>query len=81
MKAWVIGGAIALLSMSVADAAGSHRVRAHTTRSGTYVPSHRATNRDATDRNNWSTKPNTNPYTGRAGTRSPGYKAPSRRRY
>lgn len=40
------------------------------TRGGTYVrPSH-ATNPDATRNNNYSTKGNVNPYTGKAGTKS-----------
>ena len=50
---------------------GSHSVRAHVTRSGKYVSSHRATNRDGSRRNNWSTRGNVNPYTGKAGTKRP----------
>lgn len=50
---------------------GSHSVRGHVTRSGTYVQPHRATNPDSTRLNNWSTRGNVNPYTGQPGTRSP----------
>jgi hypothetical protein len=46
---------------------GSHSVRGHTTRQGTYVPPHRATNPDSTKRNNWSHKGNLNPYTAKPG--------------
>jgi hypothetical protein len=50
---------------------GSHPVRPYTRRDGTYVPGHRQTNPDSTKRNNWSSKPNMNPYTGKAGTKDP----------
>jgi hypothetical protein len=54
-----------------AFAQGSKRVRGYTKRSGTYVQSHRRTNADHTRRNNWSTKGNINPYTGKRGTKTP----------
>jgi len=46
-------------------------VSGHVTRAGTYVaPSYRtAPNRTKVD--NWSSKPNVNPYTGKAGTKNP----------
>ena len=50
---------------------GSKRVRSYTRRNGTYVQSHRRTNADRTQRNNWSTKGNINPYTGKKGTKTP----------
>ena len=50
---------------------GSHPVRPYTRRDGTYVPGHRQTNPDSTKRNNWSSKPNVNPYTGKPGTKDP----------
>jgi hypothetical protein len=40
---------------------------------------HRRTNPDKSKNNNWSTKGNTNPYTGKKGTKDP-YKSPSTRR-
>ena len=49
---------------------GSHSVRAHVTKKGKYVAPHRATNRNSTKMDNWSTRGNVNPYTGKAGTRS-----------
>lgn len=51
-------------------ATASHSVRAYTTRKGTYVAAHRATNPDHTKANNWSTRGNVNPYTGKPGTKS-----------
>ena len=50
---------------------GSHSVKGHVTKHGTYVAPHHATNRDRTKLNNWSTKGNTNPYTGKKGTKNP----------
>lgn len=50
---------------------GSHSVRGYTTRNGTYVAPHRATNPDSSRGNNWSTRGNVNPNTGRAGTQDP----------
>ena len=48
---------------------GSVHVRGHVTKEGTYVPAHRRTAADGRFGNNWSTKGNSNPYTGKAGTR------------
>lgn len=46
-------------------------VRGYTTKNGTYVaPSHR-TAPDSTRANNWSSRPNVNPYTGKIGTKDP----------
>jgi hypothetical protein len=50
---------------------GNHRVKGYTKKDGTYVQSHRQTNPNKTQRDNWSSKPNTNPYTGKDGTREP----------
>ena len=48
----------------------SHAVSGYTTKRGTHVAPHRQSNSDGTQRNNWSTKGNTNPTTGRAGTKT-----------
>lgn len=50
---------------------GYHSVRGYTRRDGTYVAPHRATNPNGTRADNWSTRGNVNPFTGRLGTRSP----------
>lgn len=48
---------------------GSHSVSGYTRSSGTYVAPSHATNRNTTKADNWSTKGNVNPYTGKAGTK------------
>ena len=48
---------------------GSHSVRGYTTKSGTYVAPHHQTNPNGTRLDNWSTKGNVNPYTGKMGTK------------
>lgn len=49
----------------------SVHVRGYTRKSGTYVAPHMRTAPDSTRQNNWSTKGNVNPYTGKAGTKNP----------
>ena len=48
---------------------GSTSVKGHYRKNGTYVSPHHRSKADGTTSNNWSTKGNTNPYTGKAGTR------------
>ena len=45
-------------------------VNGYTKSNGTYVQGHYRSSPDSTRSNNWSTKGNTNPYTGKAGTRN-----------
>jgi hypothetical protein len=52
-------------------AAGDHAVREHVTKKGKYVAPTRATNPNKTQRDNYSSKPNVNPYSGKQGTREP----------
>lgn len=47
-----------------------HSVTGYTRSNGTYVQSSHATNPDSTKNNNYSTKGNLNPYTGKYGTKS-----------
>jgi hypothetical protein len=47
----------------------SHAVRPYTPRDGRFVPPHWQSNPNREWRDNWSTKPNVNPYTGREGSR------------
>ena len=51
------------------DNSGSHSVKGHVKKDGTYVQPHRATNPNNTQRDNWSSKPNVNPNTGKPGTK------------
>lgn len=62
---------ISLLVSSTAEAKESHSVRGHVTKNGTYVAPHRSTNQDSSRSNNWSSKGNANPYTGKKGTQDP----------
>jgi hypothetical protein len=61
--------ALALGLGAPTSAKSSHGVRGYTKKDGTYVAPHRATNRDNSKANNWSHKGNTNPYTGKQGTK------------
>jgi hypothetical protein len=68
---------VAVLCLAFVSAAeakgggGSHSVRGYTTKNGTHVTPHHATNPDSSKLNNWSTKGNVNPYTGKKGTKDP----------
>ena len=56
------------LSVVAQNNQSSHSVRGYTKRSsGTYVMPHRQTNPNHTKRDNYSTKGNYNPYTGKTG--------------
>lgn len=50
---------------------GHTSVRPYTKHDGTYVQPHHRTVPNSTQRDNFSSKPNINPYTGKAGTRDP----------
>ncbi len=46
-------------------------VHGYTKKNGTYVAPHHRTSPNNTQRDNWTSKPNQNPYTGKNGTREP----------
>ncbi len=50
---------------------GTTHVHGYTKKDGTYVAPHNRTSPNGTQRDNWSSKGNTNPYTGKEGTREP----------
>lgn len=77
MKVAVATGLFAFLLAGTAMAQGYNQVSPYTRRDGTYVQPHYRTNPDNTVRNNWTTVPNVNPFTGQPGTRSPTPRAPS----
>jgi hypothetical protein len=52
------------------SSSSSHPVRGYTTKRGTKVAPHRQTDPDHTQLNNYSTKGNVNPSTGKTGTKS-----------
>lgn len=71
MKTITLGAALALSLLTLpAMASGSHSVRGHTTKNGTYVQPHHATNPDNTKSNNYSHQGNVNPYNGKVGSKS-----------
>jgi hypothetical protein len=80
MKNLILGvGVLALMGVGVAcdgfardrgGSGGSHYTRGYTTDRGTYVAPHYSTNPNGTKLDNWSTKGNVNPYTGKVGTRN-----------
>ncbi len=72
---------IALLSLMVSTSyAGTTRVRGYYKKNGTYVQPHYRSTPDSSKLNNWSTKGNVNPYTGKKGTIDP-YKTYSPYKY
>ncbi|WP_395701241.1 hypothetical protein [Aquabacterium sp.] len=50
---------------------GAHHVAGHSNKKGQYVHGHRQTNPNGSKRDNWSSKSNTNPDTGKKGTKDP----------
>lgn len=56
-------------SSSRSSSPGAHTVRSYVTKRGTFVKQHRETNADGHFGNNWSTKGNVNPDTGKEGTK------------
>ena len=64
----------ALLLSTTATGTSAQRsvtVRGHTTREGVYVPPHVRTAPNETKVDNWSSRPNANPYTGKTGAADP----------
>ena len=62
---------IAQAKKSSSGSGSSHSVSGHFKKNGTYVAPHRSTNPNHTQRDNWSSKPNVNPYNGKQGTKEP----------
>jgi len=75
MRTVLILSGLALLS-SWGSAVADNYVRGYTRGNGTYVQPHYQTAPNTTKFDNYSTKGNFNPYTGKAGTVDP-YKVPS----
>jgi hypothetical protein len=71
--ALVFGSGVACAAFALASVAGpgSHSISGYTKKDGTYVAPSHATNPDKTKVNNWSSKGNVNPYTGKPGTKDP----------
>ena len=56
---------------SKSSSGGSHTVKGYTKKNGTYVAAHRKTGPDKSKANNYSSKGNVNPNTGKEGTKDP----------
>lgn len=50
---------------------GNTHVKGYVKKNGTYVAPHTKTSPDKSKTNNWSSKGNSNPYTGKEGTKDP----------
>jgi hypothetical protein len=59
------------ISLFSITAVANVSVESYSRKDGTYVQPHYRSNPDNNPYNNWSTKGNTNPYTGEKGTRKP----------
>ncbi len=71
-KIIILVAVIALIFASTAFAKGKAvRVKGGVTKSGTYRSPHYRTSPNKTKIDNWSTKGNINPYTGKSGTVNP----------
>lgn len=60
---------LVLLAAPMISANAAQHVHGYTKKSGAYVAPHYRSNRDHSRLNNWSTKGNVNPYTGKKGTK------------
>jgi len=76
MKKIVFMAALAMVA-TAALAQGSHYRSGYVTRNGTYVAPSYATNPNSSRFDNYSTRGNVNPYSGRVGTVDPYRSAPS----
>ena len=61
---------IILISIAFTANASKH-VNGYTKRDGTYVAPHHRSDPNRTQRDNYSSKPNVNPYNGKRGTKEP----------
>jgi hypothetical protein len=71
MKLILIGMSMLSLIAAPAFAQGTVAVRGHVTRDGVYVAPSVRTAPNSTTTDNWSSKGNVNPYTGKVGTVDP----------
>lgn len=65
-----IAATIFLAGLFAIPAEASEHVRGHMKKDGKYIAPHNRTNANGTQRDNWSSKGNTNPYTGKRGHKS-----------
>lgn len=77
MKLLVIASLVLVAAPAVAQ---TQRVDGYVRKDGTYVPPHYRTAPNSTKTDNFSSKPNYNPYTGKKGTVDP-YAPPKPKKY
>ena len=53
------------------NSSGDTNVNGYSKKDGTYIAPHQRTSPNHTQRDNWSSKPNYNPYTGKEGKKEP----------
>ena len=63
---------VVLFVLAGVSQAATH-VKGYTKKDGTYVQGHYKSDNNSTQRDNYSTKGNTNPYTGKKGTKEANY--------
>lgn len=74
MRAFLLTVSAGILSAGlIGTAMADTYVRGYYRNDGTYVQPHYRSSPDRSYNNNWSVRPNVNPYTGQQGTRSPTY--------
>lgn len=78
-KMGLMAATLAGLMLASAVATADTYVRGYTRSDGTRVQGHYRSSPDSSFNNNWSTRGNTNPYTGQPGYKTPQYSAPSYR--
>ena len=62
---------IMVISLFSASIFADVNVHGYTKKDGTYVQPHHRSNPNSNSNDNWSTKGNTNPHTGKKGTQNP----------
>ena len=72
--AFLASAPVAYAKDSSKSSSGSHAVKGYTTKEGTKVAPHKQTNPDHNTKNNYTTKGNVNPGTGKVGTVDPNKK-------
>lgn len=63
--------ALTILAVATTAHAQVRSTRGYVKSNGTYVAPHYSTTPNATRTDNWTSRPNVNPYTGKAGTKNP----------
>ncbi len=72
MRKFFVAAAVALFVLtSAVESFSDTYVRGYTRQDGTYVAPHYRSSPNRSYNDNWSVRPNVNPYTGKRGTRSP----------